>query len=193
MGYITENLVQGERVVHQTKLHWIVFLAPALLAGIALLIFTAGADGLAAGTAFLALAALTGLASAIQIQTSEFGVTSRRVLIKTGLISRRSLDLTLGKVESIEVEQGILGRLLDYGTIVVAGSGATRQRFKNIADPMALRLHVNDQIEQRSRTDPPAATAAGRGERECPHCAEIILAKAKLCKHCGREVEPVVA
>lgn len=193
MGYITENLVPGERVVHQSRLHWIVFLAPTLLLALGVLMFTRGQEVLGAALLLLLLAAITAFGSAIQLQTSEFGVTNRRVLIKTGLISRRSLDITLGKVESVEVEQGILGRLLDYGTIVVIGSGTTRGRFKNIADPMAFRLHVNDQIEQRTRADSPAVMTAGRGERECPYCAEVIMAKAKFCKHCGREVASITA
>ena len=78
--------------------------------------------------------------------TTEFALTNKRIIAKTGIIRRRSLELFLQKVESIGVDQPILGRLLDYGTIVVTGTGGTKEPFHNIASPMELRKHVYAQI-----------------------------------------------
>jgi uncharacterized membrane protein YdbT with pleckstrin-like domain len=198
MGYITENLMRDERVVYQTRLHWMIFASPVLLVVLAVLDFVllvGGKEGFAPELAliFFILGAVLGLLRAIERQISEFGVTNRRVLVKTGMLRRRSFDINLGKVESVQVEQGMFGRMLDYGRIVVVGSGGSRQSFKKVTDPLALRMHVQDQVEKRTRTDAASIGVPGREERECPHCAEPILAKAKICKHCGREVHRVMA
>ena len=93
MGYVESNLMAGEQVTHWTKLHWTIFVSlKALL------------------TLFIA--------PLVARATSEFAVTNRRVIIKVGLVSRRTVELNLEKVESIGVEQTVLGRMLGYGTIV---------------------------------------------------------------------------
>lgn len=188
MGYVTANLMQDEQVAHEANLHWIVFLGPSLVLIIGLLML--GGDDLAGGALYFIVPALGwGLGVALNYWTSEFAVTNRRILAKVGLIRRRSLEVNLSKVESIEVDQNILGRILNYGTIVVRGTGGTREPFKNVADPMALRMSAQKQAAFAQAT-PSAVTR--REERECPFCGETILAKAKVCKHCGREVSPLV-
>ena len=81
----------------------------------------------------------------VQYLTSEFAVTNKRVLVKVGFISRHTLELLLSKVETIGVDQSILGRILGYGTIVVIGTGGTREPFKAIADPLGFRHQVQGQ------------------------------------------------
>jgi len=117
MGYIDQKLMSGENVIHRTKIHWVIFLWPAIFLLIAMIGF-ASKSGTVGGI-FIVLAILTGLRSVITYSTSEFGVTNKRILIKVGFIRRNSLEILLTKVEGIQVNQGILGRILDYGTIVV--------------------------------------------------------------------------
>ena len=81
--------------------------------------------------------------------TTEFALTDRRIIAKTGLVRRVSLELLLQKVESIGVSQPLMGRLFNYGTIVVSGTGGTRQAFPNITEPMGLRNQVNTRIAQK--------------------------------------------
>lgn len=73
------------------------------------------------------------------MMTSEFAITNKLIIIKVGLISRRTLEMNLSKIESVNVDQGILGRMLGYGTIVVIGTGGTKEPFASIADPMNFR------------------------------------------------------
>ena len=94
------------------------------------------------GGLFLIVAGLLGLSRWIISRTSEFAVTNKRVVIKVGLIRRHTLELLLAKVESIGVEQAVLGRILGYGTIVVVGTGGTRESFTNIAQPLEFRKQV---------------------------------------------------
>ena len=82
----------------------------------------------------------------IAIRTTEFGLTNRRLIGKRGFIRRRSLELLLTKVESISVSQSLWGRLFNYGTIVVVGTGGTREPFGFIEDPLKLRQAVQRQI-----------------------------------------------
>ena len=113
-SYVRSNLLNDETVVYETRLHWIIFIS------------------------WRSLFTLT-LAPLIQRLTSEFAITNRRLIIKTGLISRHTLEMNLSKVESINVDQSILGRILDYGSIAIIGTGGTREPFDNIAHPMEFR------------------------------------------------------
>ena len=189
----------GESVIYQAKLHWIVYAWAAVLGGSGVAFLVAGAPAAAPGA--MLLAGIVGLVAYVKYLTSEFAVTDRRVLMKVGWIRRRSVETLLGKVEAIAIEQGIGGRLLDYGTIVVTGTGGTRERFDRIATPLEFRRQVQAQIAaileantvHRPEIPVPEAVAGSvREERDCPYCAERILAKARVCKHCGRDVEPLV-
>jgi uncharacterized membrane protein YdbT with pleckstrin-like domain len=142
MGYIEQNLVAGETVVYRAKLHWVIFLWPVVFLLIALFSFMSrnGAGGF-----FLIVGLIWGLSSYINSTSSEFGVTNRRVLIKVGFIRRRSLELFLSKLEGIGVNQSIPGRIFGYGTIMVTGTGGTKEFFNNIAAPLQFRKMVQQQ------------------------------------------------
>lgn len=113
-NYVQSNLSSGEQIVHEAKLHWMIFVSLKA-------IFT------------LFIVPL------IEFSTSEFAITNKRVIIKVGLISRRTLEMNLSKIESVNVNQGILGRMLGYGTIVVIGTGGTKEPFATINDPLTFR------------------------------------------------------
>ncbi|MDB5733743.1 MAG: putative Permease of the major facilitator superfamily [Alphaproteobacteria bacterium] len=141
--YVDSNLLPNEQVVYRTQLHSIIYLSPALivLAGI-VLSFHVGPMG---GLAVLGVGLLALLAAWIRQWSSEFAVTNRRVIIKTGWISRRTIELNMSKVESVEVAQDIVARLLGYGTIMVIGTGGTREPFSLINDPLGFRRAVQSQ------------------------------------------------
>jgi len=75
----------------------------------------------------------------IRYLTSEFAITNKRIIIKVGLIKRITLEMNREKIESIGVDQGILGRIFNYGTIVISGTGSTKQIFKAIINPIQFR------------------------------------------------------
>jgi len=193
MSFLEQNLVPGERLVHRASLHWMVF-APAAtlaLAGVVILAFLSGyrwIGGLLAG-----LGLVMAVKPYILLRFSEFGVTDRRVLVKLGLVSRESLDQLLDKVEAVQVEQDILGRIFGYGTLTVIGTGGTRETFPRISDPFAFRRAIQERIlalhGPRGAAAEPVVTT--RQERKCPWCAEAILVDARMCKHCGRAVPAV--
>lgn len=143
MSYLEENLMKGEHTVYRCKLHWVVFLWPAIWFSIAIMISHGGSS--VSGLFFL-IAAVTGVGSFIDYTTSEFGITNKRVIAKFGLIRRKSLEVLLSKVEGIEVSQGILGRILGFGSITISGTGGTRDPFHNIDAPFEFRKQAQEQI-----------------------------------------------
>lgn len=163
MSYIRENLLQGERVLHIARLHWIVFAGPTLFAGMGLVylfIGIASPEGrsVMGPAAFLSwtVAAIWGLVAFLTWRTAEFALTDRRVMAKIGIISRHSVEVLLAKVEATDVQQSVLGRLLDYGTVIVRGTGGTGTPLPKIADPLAFRKRVQVQLERLAY--PPTGT-----------------------------------
>jgi len=156
MSYVDKNLMDGEQVAYRTRRHWIIYQGSLFIFAIGLALFAAGQiwkdqQGAATvGLAALALAAVLALVLAIPAWinriSSEFAVTNKRVIVKVGMIQRRSVETLLTKVEAIEVMQGIWGRLFNYGTIIVIGTGGTKEPFERIAAPLDFRRKVQEQI-----------------------------------------------
>jgi len=151
MGYIDDNLLTGEYVMYRTRLHWIVFFWPIVWLFIAIMLF--GESGVPSwvGAVILVMGLITGIKSYIRYVTSEFGVTNKRVLVKFGWIRRDALEIVLDKVEGIRVNQGIWGRILNYGSIVISGSGGSREVFPRITAPILFRQKVQEQVSMVQR------------------------------------------
>jgi uncharacterized membrane protein YdbT with pleckstrin-like domain len=143
MGYIDNNLIQGESVTYRANLHWMTFLAPIVFVVFAILGFVIA---LPVGVFLLLCAIVIGLSRWLSFVSSEFAVTDKRVLVKVGLIRRRSIELLLSKVETIGVDQGILGRIFNFGTIIVTGTGGTKEPFTGIANPLEFRRQVQAKL-----------------------------------------------
>ena len=148
MGYVERHLLAGERVVYKTRLHWVLFVKPALvvLAGVILMVLLRQVQDPRWLWIFGAAVALIGLVWAfvhyVEVMTSEFAVTTSRLIFKVGLISRYTTELLLAKVESIGVQQGLIGRVLNYGDLTVTGTGGAREVFRRVRDPIGFRNHV---------------------------------------------------
>lgn len=176
MSYISKTLVPGEKVVYTTRLHWIVMLGH-IVGAVLLWVFggyvlwydyahpqmetsnrhVAGY----AGAALLVCGLIVILAGSIRRNTTEMAVTTRRVVVKTGLASRRTIEMLLNKVETIEVSEPGMGRVLGYGSITMIGTGGTSEQFHKIAKPLLFRNEVQQQIERltpgETATAPPPA------------------------------------
>jgi hypothetical protein len=164
MSYVESNLVPGETVIYQTRLHWIVMLGHLFigclllgLPGVLLLYYAFGHSEMEAntlhlteggGAALLVCGAIVILIGMVRRSGTEMAVTNRRVVIKTGLMSRKTIEMLLNKVESIEVSETTGGRMLGYGTIVMIGTGGTSEPFREVAHPLEFRNQVQQQIEK---------------------------------------------
>jgi uncharacterized membrane protein YdbT with pleckstrin-like domain len=145
MGYVENNLLPNEEITYHARLHWIIYALPAVVFVIAILLVLGG-GGWIAGSVLGVIAFVLFLPPWIKASSSEFAITNKRVLIKVGLIRRHSLELLLQKVEGIGVDQGILGRILGYGTITVAGVGGTKEAFRMISNPLEFRRQVQSSL-----------------------------------------------
>jgi uncharacterized membrane protein YdbT with pleckstrin-like domain len=145
MSYIEAHLLPGESVTYRTRLHWKVYLGPilfTLLICIPLVVLALNSTHRALAWIPALLAPLTWIRPWLERRSSEFAVTNRRVIIKLGFFSTRSVELLLPKIEGIAVTQSLPGRMFNYGEIVVTGSGGTQERFDNIQSPLEFRQAV---------------------------------------------------
>jgi uncharacterized membrane protein YdbT with pleckstrin-like domain len=151
MSYIQRVLQPGETVVHQARLHPLIFLPALFLLLIALALLVASTQfadekiviGLEAAAAMFGVLALTSWArAAIRRATTELAVTDRRVIYKSGLLARHTLEMNRSKVESVDVDQSILGRIFSFGTIIVRGTGGSLEPIRLISDPLTFRSHI---------------------------------------------------
>jgi uncharacterized membrane protein YdbT with pleckstrin-like domain len=149
--YIDEILQPGEKVLYSTNAHWI-FYFPAIVAWIvALILFGLSRQSAVEGVVLLCLVG-SGLAALAALYwtikgwfhrfTTETDVTNLRVVHKTGFIKRRTFEMALDKVESVDVNQTILGRLLNYGDVTINGVGEGRETIMTIASPLAFRNSI---------------------------------------------------
>jgi uncharacterized membrane protein YdbT with pleckstrin-like domain len=152
MSYVTRVLQPGETVVYATKLHWLIYLRAIVLLIICVILLGAAitvADNqgfslaLQIAAALSALLALSAAISAfIRRATTELAVTDHRVIYKAGLLRRHTLEMNRDKVESVTVDQTVLGRLLGYGTVIVRGTGSSLEPIRNIGNPLTFRSHI---------------------------------------------------
>jgi uncharacterized membrane protein YdbT with pleckstrin-like domain len=164
MSYVRSNLIPGETVIYETRLHWIVMLGHVVvgclllaLPGALLLIYALIETGMeprdvqimeGGGVVLIVCGVITVLVGMARRSATEMAVTDRRLVIKTGLAGRKTIEMLLNKVESIEVRETTLGRMLGYGTIAVVGTGGTLEPFPQVAHPLEFRSQVQQQIEK---------------------------------------------
>jgi membrane protein YdbS with pleckstrin-like domain len=217
VGYIEETLTPGEQVLHRTRLHWVVLIGQLIVA----LLLAAAAVGCVvlwfrsdpletgvrralwlwlAGIA-VAAAAIAFVAGVVRRAGIEMAVTNRRLIVKTGVVRRHTIEMMLSKIESISVSQGVLGRIANYGDVLVRGSGGTAEHFARIADPLRLRLKAQEQIERShgmAGAPAPAAAIVGSpnpadyappgtapAQRFCGQCGATLPPEVEFCPRCG--------
>ena len=181
MGYAEKNLAPGETILHRARYHWVFYrfsIAVLVLAGFL------GAASLYArhaqagdevgrplallAAAFVAIALVAFLARRVRANVDEFVVTSRRVIRKVGLVAREIQQAPLEKIQDITIEQGVLGRMLGYGTVIVeTASEKGMLVFPAIAAPESFRNHVWGQAPAKPEIAPsPAPSVAAQTRLE---------------------------
>jgi uncharacterized membrane protein YdbT with pleckstrin-like domain len=152
MRYVRRVLQPGETVVYDTKLHSVIYTrAILLLVGCLILagaaVYTSNNQNLSLAleiaAAILALLALSAAFRAfVRRATTELAVTDHRVIYKTGLLARHTIEMNRDKVESVDVDQTFLGRIFGYGTITVRGTGGSLEPIRTIGDPLTFRSYI---------------------------------------------------
>jgi uncharacterized membrane protein YdbT with pleckstrin-like domain len=149
--YIDDILQPGEKVLYSTNAHWVFYL-PAVAAWTVAIAFLVVSRMIASETAVLVCLSLAAISAIVALYkmltawfhrwTTETDVTNLRVVHKTGFIKRRTFEMSLDKVESVDVNQSILGRILNYGNVTVRGVGEGVETIRTIASPLEFRNHI---------------------------------------------------
>ena len=149
MSYVQEVLQPGEIVRFRTNVHWFVYLKALMAAVIGLAFFVwYWRDGtqnlvlLLAAASFGVSAGIMFVPAYLRRLGTEIAVTDRRIIHKTGLIQRNTTEISMEKVESVDVAQSVLGRIFDFGDVTVRGTGEGTNPLRKVAGPIELRNAV---------------------------------------------------
>jgi uncharacterized membrane protein YdbT with pleckstrin-like domain len=146
MRYVDQVLQRGERITYQTQIRRAAYIPGATLLAICILALALSGRHLATVAPYATGGVLIGLFSLvrifIQIRTTEIVITDRRIILKTGLISRRTIEMNTDKVESVDVRQDPIARLLNYGDIIVRGTGSGIEPVKAVDNPLEFRRRI---------------------------------------------------
>jgi uncharacterized membrane protein YdbT with pleckstrin-like domain len=159
MKYIDKVLGRNEEIVHESGLHWIIFVVPCIALLIGLLALRSvdwhGADNSPApifiAFVFIGVGLPMLVRSLVDFWTTEIAVTTHRVVFKRGLIARDTIELSLNRIEGLDVKQSVTGRILNFGTVLIRGTGLGLQPMKDIASPIALRNAAFGDFESANR------------------------------------------
>ena len=128
MSYIEESLSAGEKIEGRFKLHWFAWVPMVIW--------------IILGFVTLGLTWLVALYEFLRLRFTEQGVTNKRVILKTGIISRKTEEMKLTSIETVEIDQSIWGRIFGFGTVKITGRGTSDFMFKRIADPMSVKRQI---------------------------------------------------
>ena len=162
MSYIKKTLMPGEHILYNSHPHWIVFFPPVIWLLFAIFLPIVNVGDAAGFTVFghtlcewvvrfaLLMVVYSFFSSYINYSTSEYAITNKRIIMKTGWIRRNAFEIFLQRIESVQVIQGIFGRLLNYGVITIGGVGGSKDMFYFIPGPLTFRQKVQEQLGQVS-------------------------------------------
>lgn len=160
MKYIQKNLMPNEKILYKAQVSPFIFLAPttAFIAAIIFIIISLTTKETFIKWIFVILAIMffletigLGIKATIIILVTELAITNRRIIAKTGLIHQNTLEILLPKIESVNIYQNILGKLINFGNVTITGTGGTKGTFKAIIDPEKVRTKINQIIEHYSQ------------------------------------------
>ena len=148
MRYIERILQPGEKLLYSGTIHWVIYIPAIVLSLIALALLMlvkpgpTGMSWLIGSIAFWLAAGVTFVSGWFKRWTTEIDVTDRRVVYKRGFIKRHTIEMNMDKVESVDVDQSIMGRMLNYGDVTINGTGEGWEPLHNIGAPLNLRNQI---------------------------------------------------
>ncbi|MFZ5842168.1 MAG: PH domain-containing protein [Pseudomonadota bacterium] len=155
-SYVAKVLTSGEKVLHTGQVSWWTLFGPLSLS----LLLLAGAltwqllrPTPILPLVMLAASALVAAVAYVRQRSTELAITNKRLIVKRGFVRRDTIEINLVKVESLQVEQNLLGRMLNFGDVVVSAGGGPLAPIRGIADPLVFRRHFNEATDQSQQAD----------------------------------------
>jgi uncharacterized membrane protein YdbT with pleckstrin-like domain len=159
-SYLDQTLLKDERILLQTKIALRRYIGSFVLGGASFVFGIAAiADGARFGWLFVGLAPLLIVPPILRYFTSELALTNRRVVAKYGFITLRTQEIRLEKIESVSVHQDISGRLLNYGSVIITGTGGSHDTMPDIPDPVVFRTRFAEALDGLAAPAPAAPTS----------------------------------
>jgi len=134
--------MSNQRVVYQARLHWIIFVWPLLLLLLGLSLSFAFVASREVGLMIVLIAMAWGFLMWLTYQFSSLTIKERQVILRSGILVRQTIDIPFTKIESIDIRQSIVGSLFQYGSLLITGTGGTRQWMGYVAKPLTCRRHI---------------------------------------------------
>lgn len=159
MSYINESLSNDENVLELYKLHWFSKIGLWIYTTVSTLLFLVLLVALEINSpitklifGIFSLFSFITLYEWLRLRSIEYGVTNKRAISKTGIISRKTEEMKIGSIETVEINQGVLGRMFGFGTIKITGRGISNLVYNKIDDPIAVKKSVEsiDEIQKVS-------------------------------------------
>lgn len=152
MSYINKALLPDEKIIYRSHPHWAIVFRPLfiliLLSGVLLI---GGRHSLLIVGFFSLLGLTTCVSGLIVYYSSEFGITDKRVIMKSGFISRYAFENSLDRIEGVEISQSIMGRIFDYGSVRIRGVSGTNELFSAVRYPFRFRYKVLEEIDRQKK------------------------------------------
>ena len=149
MGYVESNLMSGEKLVYTGNIHWFIFLPGLILSPLGIWFLSMGGPGsVLLGITVFSFGIASLIKALIEKYSTELVVTSKRVIAKMGFISRNTVELNHSKVESFSVDQSIFGRIFDFGTLVINGTGGGKTPIRSVDSPLEFRRRALEVVDQ---------------------------------------------
>lgn len=152
MGFIERNLLPDEQVIYRTKKHYIIFLAPAFWTCVIFIFYFNSNDYVQKAAFIPAIAALFYWAKELlNYYTSDFVVTTKRIIMKEGFFFRHTNETRLTTISNVTINQDLLGQALNYGTVLINSFGGETDPFLQIASPLEFQKYALGQLDKISR------------------------------------------
>mgnify|MGYP000424437492 FL=1 len=127
MSYIEKTLIDNEKVASLFSIHKFFYIIP-----------------------FISSFLIVGIPSLLKLIFTEYGLTNNRVITKTGIIGRSTEEMKLSKVETVEIKQGVLGRILGYGNVIVSGTGSSKVVIRRVYNPIDVKKNIDNQLHHQT-------------------------------------------
>jgi|TARA_R110002126_G_scaffold110918_1_gene248332 uncharacterized membrane protein YdbT with pleckstrin-like domain len=137
-----------QRVIYQARLHWILFVWPVVLLLTGLWLSFASVSFREVGVLAIFIAIAWGGLMWLTYQFSSLTIKEKQVILRSGILVRQTIDIPLSKIESIDIRQSILGSLFRYGSLLITGTGGTRQWMGYVAKPLTCRRHIEQLMHE---------------------------------------------
>lgn len=142
-SYIEQNLARDEQIIVKAQVTWLSQFWNLFFGGLFVLTALSSKNFL-----FFIIGAIFIAVAVVNVITTELALTNRRIIAKSGLIRRNTIELKVNRVESLGVDQGVLGRILNFGSIVIKGVGGSNAPIPYIARPLEFRQQVNNFLDE---------------------------------------------